>query len=404
MYQRPLYLALLLIFVTDSTRLWAQAFVPGTTYYGVNKYTEYHPGTLPIIFSAPHGGPLTPANIPDRTCNSPTVVTDSNTSDLAMQMDSACLKAFGCHAHIIICNLKRTKLDCNRDVVNGTCGDLNATQAWNEFHGFIDTAVLDVMKKYGGGLYIDLHGQGHTIQRLELGYLITATDLNLADNALNTSTNDSTFSMRNLLATHPSALTVSKIIRGPTAIGTQLAARGYPSVPSQQDPFPALADPYFDGGYNTNRYGSDNGGKIDALQIESNFTGVRDTPQNRKNFADTLISVIHTFLNTYDQFSPLNLGTCNAILTSTDIRQQTDPELIVFPNPSHGLVNLSFSALQEQVHIVLTDMSGHTVSSLHVLNGMQMTLPIEHLSPGFYLLNIQSNTGIYNRKILVLPE
>ena len=57
-------------------KLCAQGYIPGTTYYGINQYTEYHPGTLPIIFSAPHGGPLTPANIPDRTCNSPTVVTD----------------------------------------------------------------------------------------------------------------------------------------------------------------------------------------------------------------------------------------------------------------------------------------------------------------------------------------
>ncbi len=384
--------------------LSAQSFLPGQTYYGANQYIEYHPGTLPIIFSAPHGGLVTPSNIADRTCNSPTVVTDSNTSDLAMQMDSACLKAFGCHAHIIICNLKRTKLDCNRDVVNGTCGDPNATQAWNEFHSYVDTAVQEVLKKYGGGIYIDLHGQGHPIQRLELGYLITQTDLNRTDNSLDTSANDSTFSMRHLLAAHPSALTLSKIIRGPSSIGTALAARGYPSVPSQQDPFPAMADPYFDGGYNTNRYGSDNGGTIDGLQIESNFTGVRDTPGNRKKFADTLISVLHTFLDTYDQFSPLNLGTCNSVLTDAAGPAKADVELTLFPNPVCGSVSLRFSSRQQHLQIRCIDMTGQCVFELNAGDQSELTIPLQELASGCYFLNLQSEAGLFNRKFFITPH
>ena len=46
--------------------------------YGVNNYTQYHIGRLPIIISASHGGFVAPASIPDRTCNNPTTVTDSN--------------------------------------------------------------------------------------------------------------------------------------------------------------------------------------------------------------------------------------------------------------------------------------------------------------------------------------
>lgn len=108
--------------------------------YGVNNYTEYDKGTLPIIISVPHGGSLTPSTIPDRTCNSPTLVTDGYTISLARQIDSSLFNLTGKHPHIIYCNLKRTKIDCNREIIEGACGNAEAIQAWNEFHNFIDTA------------------------------------------------------------------------------------------------------------------------------------------------------------------------------------------------------------------------------------------------------------------------
>ena len=36
-------------------------------YNGVGNYTTYYPGNSPIILSAPHGGDLTPDDIPNRT-------------------------------------------------------------------------------------------------------------------------------------------------------------------------------------------------------------------------------------------------------------------------------------------------------------------------------------------------
>jgi hypothetical protein len=86
------------------------------------------------------------------------------------------------------------------------------------------------------------------------------------------------------------------MIRGEFALGTLLAARGYPSVPSQQDVAPASIDPYFDGGYNTVRYGSRDSMTIDAIQIECNFTGVRNTAANRTAFATQSADALKIYL------------------------------------------------------------------------------------------------------------
>ncbi len=51
-------------------------------YNGVGNYTTYYPGNSPIILSAPHGGDLTPDDIPNRTWG--TTVTDTNTKQLTL--------------------------------------------------------------------------------------------------------------------------------------------------------------------------------------------------------------------------------------------------------------------------------------------------------------------------------
>ncbi|MBL7831832.1 MAG: hypothetical protein JNK41_12445, partial [Saprospiraceae bacterium] len=104
--------------------------------FGVNNYTQYHIGSLPIIISVPHGGLVAPDSIPNRTCNSPTFDLDSRTIELARQIDTALYNLTGCRPHLIICNLRRTKVDCNRNITDGACGNLNAENAWIDFHNF----------------------------------------------------------------------------------------------------------------------------------------------------------------------------------------------------------------------------------------------------------------------------
>jgi autotransporter-associated beta strand protein len=291
-FQRPVIwpVALTLALWLTAIPAAGQPYIPGDTYYGRNSYIEYIAGELPIIISSPHGGNLTPSEIPDRTYG--VFGTDLYTMELARNIRFRFEERFGFAPHVIINHLHRTKIDLNRDIVEGAQGDPEAEIAWNEFHDFIGYSRSDVSARHGRGFYIDLHGHSHAIQRLELGYLISASQLGLSNATLDGSTTyENTASIQTLSQESP--LPFSALLRGSTSFGTLMANRGYPSVPSSTIPDPN-SDPFFDGGYNTEIYGSDDGGNIDGLQIESNDS-VRDTLANRTAFATELADAMDTY-------------------------------------------------------------------------------------------------------------
>ena len=299
----------LILFIISSFSSTAQVI------YGTNNYIEYHQGTLPVVISVAHGGNISPTNIPDRVCNNPTLVTDANTIELAKQIDTGLFALTGCHPHIIYCKLKRTKLDCNRNLADGACGNSDAVIAWTEFHHFIDTAELLAQNQSGGkAFYIDLHGHGHTIQQLELGYLLNSTELGYNDSTLNTNQYIGYSSIQNLVANNVNNYSHAQLLRGSYALGTLLTTAGYPSVPSQQVPSPG-SNPYFEGGYNTANYTSYATGKtVNGLQIECNYNNVRDSYASRKRFGDSLSTVLVKFLKIHQN---INLDNCSAILPVT---------------------------------------------------------------------------------------
>ncbi|HJU68420.1 MAG TPA: hypothetical protein VJ650_09230 [Gemmatimonadaceae bacterium] len=267
-------------------------YTPGTSYFGRNNYIEYIAGELPVILTAPHGGSLRPAEIPDRTYG--TTVTDLNTGELARAADSALVRLTGKHAHVVIVHLHRVKLDANREIVEGAQGDAEAQLAWQEFHQFIAEAKNAISRDLTGGLYLDLHGHGHAIQRLELGYLLDAGDLRKPNDSLDSRPAfESSSSIRTISVLSP--LSFSELLRGPSSLGALLEAEGFPAVPSDSTPDPGDAE-YFAGGYNTAVHGCRGGGQICAVQIESNRVGVRDTEENRARFASSLARVIERYL------------------------------------------------------------------------------------------------------------
>jgi autotransporter-associated beta strand protein len=271
----------------------AQLYTPGQSYFGRSNYVEYIAGDLPITISAPHGGALTPAEIPDRVDDGSdpnfTTVTDSNTDETARALQSVFEITFGHSPHVIICRLKRTKLDCNRSVDQGVYNtNTFATQAWNEFQNYISVGTNASVIQCGRGFYLDQHGQGHTIQRLELGYLLSSSQLMNSDSTLNSTVYRNQSSIRPLatLVSNQFAIPFSQILRGSNSFGALMVARGYPSVPSPDMPDPGTGNAYFDGGYNVGSHTSQSsGGVMDGLQIEANFTNVRDTAANRAAYA-----------------------------------------------------------------------------------------------------------------------
>jgi hypothetical protein len=288
----------------------AGPYTPGQSYTGRNGYIEYIAGNTPVIFAAPHGGSLTPTEIPDRTttsCDTSTIVTqaDANTEALVREIQAAFYARTGKYPHVIINKLYRGKLDPNRSMGTGACGDAEAEIAWDEYQDFIDAAKSRVSTDFGRGWLTDIHGHGHTIQRLEIGYLLEASDLQQTDGTLDGSTsyeNESSF------RTFSAGTTVSfsGLLRGAGSLGTLMEAAGYPSVPSTSTPAPGTSDPYFTGGYSLQQHGCAGGGNICGLQIEHNYTGVRDNATNRATYAAALVQVYETYLAQNFSFS---LGT-----------------------------------------------------------------------------------------------
>jgi hypothetical protein len=284
-------------------------YIPGHSYFGAGNYIEYIAGDAPVILSAPHGGALNPATIPDRTdarCGgSATTTTDLNTIELVLAMQQAYHARFGHYPHVVISHLSRRKLDANRTPPEATCGNSEADAAYREWHAFIDLAAHAVLTATGKGWYMDMHGHGHTIQRLELGYLLDGSELDASDATLNTTRAFSDTSSIRTIA-RSSTLTLSTLLRGPDALGTLFAGNGFPAVPSASDPGPRGAA-YFSGGDDTRRhacgaeataFGGTTEGNICGVQIETNFTGVRDNAANRQRFGDVSAMVLERFLLT----------------------------------------------------------------------------------------------------------
>ncbi len=312
----------------------AQTYSPDSLYTGAKGYIEYLPGTLPLIFAASHGGDLDPATIPDRSCPGCVTTTDLNTQELARQIRQALFERTGCYPHVVINRLKRTKLDANRDLAEAALGNPEAEQAWRDFHFFLEKAKTQIEESPAKrGLFIDLHGHGHTIQRLELGYLISASMLRQSDDALNLPETVNQSSIRELVAGNRQQLTHAGLIRGTTGLGTLLEQEGYPSVPSLGDPAPKTGDAYFSGGYNTERHGSVAAeAKIDAIQIECNFQGVRDTEISREFFAAAMAKTLLAYLK--EHFYEL-LPECR----TTGASEPALPVGSFYPNPGCGVIH-----------------------------------------------------------------
>lgn len=326
--RRAVVLALLL---TPTVPAFTQVYVAGTTNYGRSNYIEYIAGNMPLIIAAPHGGSLQPAELPDRTTNAPwpdTVLgTDAATELLARAVRVAVTNRFRRQPHVIICRLDREKIDCNREIGEGAQGHPLTEISWNDYQNFIEAAKRTVSNEFGAGLFLDLHGHGHTLQRLELGYLLSSSELELSNTTLNNNAvYANTSSIRELNQRSP--FTFAQLLRGTNSLGSLLASNGYPSVPSTVFPDPD-GNPYLTGGYCTDRHGSIDHGTISAIQIECNFTNVRDSTLNRALFGTNLAAALEPY---FAQHFGLTLAQGPPVLGAISNRVLNPGQALAFTN------------------------------------------------------------------------
>lgn len=366
--------------------------------FGTNNYVEYQVGTLPLVISVPHGGNLEPGLIPNRTCNNPVYAVDTFTIETALEIKNKLFAATGCYPHMVISHLKRNKLDPNRNLADGACGNPEAILAWDEFHDFIADARNSANQQYNDQtFFVDLHGHGNPIQRIELGYLLYDDELELSDNTLNTTQYINYSSIKNLALNNVNNYTHAELLRGPQAFGTFLTNNNFPSVPSQSIPFPGITSNYFSGGYITANHTCYNpAAPINGLQMELNFSNLRDTPVNRSAFSNAFTQSIIEYFNIH--FS-LDLNSFNPLST---INSFLDKNFSVYPNPVTRGNLIHFNLPENTIYeYQLFNLLGQLVVRGEL--NSDKTLDSEKLISGVYIIRIfnKSSPVLMTNKIII---
>ncbi len=257
-------------------------------------YVRHLPGTLPVVISVPHDGGTRPDDIPDRKQG--VTVRDTYAAAMATAIREALRARFGRAPHLVICDLSRRKVDCNREIKEGAQGDPKAEKVWKEYHAMIDDAERDVLKRTPHGLYLDVHSHGHPKKRIELGYLLTAEDLRQPDEKLD---HDRSFRQKSSIRwlSERTQAAFSELVRGKSSMGGLLEERGVAAVPSPlQRPEPG--EPYFNGAFDIAAHGSRDKAQLDGIQFE--IPGpMRDTEEHRAATAKAVAESVEAYFRTH---------------------------------------------------------------------------------------------------------
>ena len=274
-------------------------YLYGETYYGRKSYITYYPGNIPVILIIPHGGDISPSEISNRTYG--VSVTDSNTIELGIAIRNYFYSNYNGRPYLIINNLKRTKLDANRDKVEAAQGNLFAERAFDEFHFYINSARQEIINNNSTGFLFDIHGHGVNPDgfydmRTWIGYLLSGDELNNSDNYIDQNISIDDTSIYSLVNT--SNETLSNLLRGPKSLGSFFEDSSYTALPSINSPSPEGMR-YFSGGYNTFLYGTNRNFNFNAIQLEFPFPDLRDTAQSRNTFSSAFVSIIQDYIETH---------------------------------------------------------------------------------------------------------
>jgi hypothetical protein len=372
-------------FLISGVSLNAQDYEAGITYFDDSAYVEYFAGNLPLVISVPHGGYLNPESIPNRNCDGCIYGQDQRTQEIGRGILEAIFEETGCYPHVVINLLHRRKFDANRNIVEAADGNIVVEQSWYAYHSFIGAAKAKINDEYGPGLFVDIHGHYHSIQRIELGYGLFASELQLSDEVLNTNTYINYSTIRSLAGDNLQGLSHAELLRGSLSMGSRLEDSEYPAVPSNQNPYPLPNEPYFSGGYNTLRHGSMNGGSIDGIQVEiNNFTRLYDSL--RIEFIDSMAVVLLDFLDThyYEGF----VGQYCSLITSVDEKEVDANHLLIYPNPNTGLINIDLGSLTN-VSIKVINLSGQLIYYKENIHTPIYQFELD-AAPGIYIIELSA--------------
>lgn len=249
-------------------------YTPGDLVSDGQGYIQYRVGNTPVIITVPHDGTLVPSNMADRMGDTERAVNTRKVAEQFAVFFNA--NSNGLFPHIIYNNVSRTKLDPDANLMDGAQGNSYANLSYGTYHSYLQTAIDSVEAHFDAGILLNLVEHNHSVQQIELGYLLSAENLNLSDSGLNAYESESSLNQISSI----SASSFAEVIRGYSSFGNLLFGASYNGysfnvVPTLDNPTPGT-NPYLSGGYTLQSYGSSDSGKINAIDIATPYVGYRD--------------------------------------------------------------------------------------------------------------------------------
>jgi N-formylglutamate amidohydrolase len=229
-------------------------------------------GGLPIILSAPHGGQEAIPGVSQRQGNGVerfNVGRDTRTDELAELVALELEKRLNAKPFGVTARFERKYLDVNRS--SDAAFESDAVKGHYEtYHGALREFIQRVKAQWGGGLLLDIHGEGADATAIYRGTQNGKT-------------------VKSLLQRFG-----APALSGNQSVLGQMASKGYKVLPSNGD---KDKETRYLGGYIVQNYGSHQALGIDAIQLE--FGGSLRSRANLERTARDLAQSIEVFAREY---------------------------------------------------------------------------------------------------------
>jgi N-formylglutamate amidohydrolase len=256
--------------------------------------------TLPIIFSAPHGGrqPIAGADV-RRGVGIAQFATgrDHNTDELTTKIAAKLEVRLGAKPFLLVADFERKYLDVNRPPERAY-ESAAAKFYYDAYHSALQQANDRVRREWGSGLLLDIHGQS------------------AQDDTIYRGTNNGKTVMSLIRRFGAEAMV------GPRSICRSLEQRGYKVSPPTTVPH---SEDRYAGGYIVQTYGSHQQSGIDAIQLE--FGAKLRARASLERTATDLADAIAAFAQAY-----LPLAKAPSALEPVSRREPSWPTLNSLPS------------------------------------------------------------------------
>lgn len=239
-------------------------------------------GELPIILTAPHGGTQEIPDVsPRKGEGAPqfNARVDSRTRRLTESLADAIESELGKRPFVVIARFHRKYLDANRrprDAMESPA----AKDVYHAYHNAITDACQTVVKQWGYGILLDIHGQGKNANAIYRG------------------------TQNGKTTTHLTSRFGREALVGKTSLFGELANQGLTVIPAVGSNHPEAEN--YDGGYTVRTYGSGSGGTLDAIQLElgASFRSEINCSATANKLANAITAYAHSYLPKVPQYQP----------------------------------------------------------------------------------------------------